>query len=530
VSRAAIALADAIARGLAAAGTRVVYGVPGGGNNLEVVGACERAGLRFVLAHGETAAAIMAGVDGELSDAPGACVVTRGPGVASAVNGVAQALLDRQPMLLISDAVPFSDRARVSHQRLDQDALLAPVTKWSVSIGTDGAEEVVAAAIRIACRPPRGPVHVAFVPDAPRPGVPASPLEPPRGDVAAAERLLASSERPVFALGAGARGSRSALGRLLDRTPWPVLTTYKAKGLISERSEQAAGLLTGATIEAAVLASADLIIGVGLDPVELIPAAWPYRAPMLALSEWPLEDPYFEPQVELVGPLEELLAVVSRTLRREAAPVTARARRLEADESLRVPTAELAPHDIVDAVRACAPAGTIATVDAGAHMLVAMPLWEVDEPDEVLISSGLATMGFALPAAIAAAVARPGRHVVCFVGDGGLGMTLAELETLARLDLAVVVVVFNDSALSLIKIKQAPAGHGGEGAVRYRDTDFAAIARAVGIPSARVQAAPALRDTLRDAFGGSGPYLVDAVVDPSGYEAVLAAIRGGAPA
>jgi acetolactate synthase I/II/III large subunit len=521
-------LADAIARGLAAAGTRVVYGVPGGGNNLEVVGACERAGLRFVLVHGETAAAIMAGVAGELTGAPGACIVTRGPGVASAVNGVAQALLDRQPMLVISDAVPLSDRARVSHQRLDQDALLAPVTKWSVSIGSDGAEDAVLAAIGIACRPPRGPVHVAFVPDAPRPALPRLPTEPPRGDIVAAERLLGSSERPVFALGVGARAARATLRRLLDGTPWPVLTTYKAKGLVSERWEQAAGLLTGATIETPVLGSADLIIGVGLDPVELIPAAWPYRAPMLALSEWPLEDPYFEPQVELVGPLEELLAVVSRHLSSGGAPSTARTRRLQAYESLRVPTAGLAPHDVVDAVRACAPEGTIATVDAGAHMLVAMPLWEVDEPDEVIVSSGLATMGFALPAAISAAVARPDRRVVCLVGDGGLGMTLAELETLARLQLAVAVVVFDDSALSLIEIKQAPTGHGGAGAVRYRDTDFAAIAVSVGIPSARVRTAPALRDALADAFSGVGPYLIDAAVDPSGYGAVLAAIRGGA--
>ena len=91
---------------------------------------------------------------------------------------------------------------------------------------------------------------------------------------------------------------------------------------------------------------------------------------------------------------------------------------------------------MVDAVRARTPPGTIATVDAGAHMLVAMPLWEVGEPHEALISSGLATMGFALPAAIAAAIARPGRRVACLVGDGGLAMTLAELETLARLDLA----------------------------------------------------------------------------------------------
>jgi acetolactate synthase-1/2/3 large subunit len=526
LSKPAVELADAIARGLAAAGTRVLYGVPGGGNNLELVGACERAGLRFVLVHGETAAAIMAGIDGELTGAPGACVVTRGPGVASAVNGAAQALLDRQPMLLISDAVPFSDRARISHQRLDQDALLQPVSKWSVSIGVDGADEAIAAAITIACRPPQGPVHIAFVPDTPRPTL-LGPLPVElAGDRDGARRLLAASERPVLAIGVGARRAKRALRALLEHAPWPVLATYKAKGLVPESLPNAAGLLTGATIESPVLERADLIVGVGLDPVELIPAAWPYSAPLLALGEWAVADRYFTPDVELVGPLDELLELVSRHLTRDAGPARARMQRLKDDDTLRVPTSALAPHEVVDLTRELAPPGTIATVDAGAHMLVAMPLWEVDEPGETLISSGLATMGFALPAAIAAAIARPDRQVVCLVGDGGLGMTLAELETLARLGLAVLVVVFNDSALSLIRIKQADVGHGGEAAVRYRDTDFAGIAGAVGIPSRHVSDAAELRAALDEAFAARGPYLIDAVVDPSGYGSVLAATRG----
>ena len=351
------------------------------------------------------------------------------PGVASAVNGAAQALLDRQPMLLISDAVSFADRARVSHQRLDQDALLQPVSKWSVSIGVDGADEAIAAAITIACRAPQGPVHVAFVPDAPRPTL----LEPlPQklaGDREGARRLLAASERPVLAIGVGARRAKRALRALLERAPWPVLATYKAKGLVPESLPNAAGLITGATIESPVLEQADLIIAVGLDPVELIPAAWPYSAPLLALGEWPVVDRYFTPDVELVGPLDELLELVSQHLPRDAGPSQGRLQRLQADDTLRVPTSALAPHEVVDLTRELAPPGTIATVDAGAHMLVAMPLWEVDEPGEALISSGLATMGFALPAAIAAAIARPERQVVCLVGDGGLGMTLAELET-----------------------------------------------------------------------------------------------------
>jgi acetolactate synthase-1/2/3 large subunit len=520
-------LAEAIAQALAEAGTRTVYGVPGGGNNLDLVGACERAGLRFVLAHGETAAAMMAAVDGELTGAPGACIVTRGPGAASAVNAVAHALLDRVPMVLLSDAVPAGDATRISHQRLEQDALYAPVTKWSASVGVDGAREVVDAALRLACTPPFGPVHLGYVPDAPRVEPPTVPVlrQPEAEALTSAEHLLGASRRPVLAIGVGARRAEGALRALLEGTGWPVLTTYKAKGLVPESWPNAAGLLTGATIEAPVLAGADLIVAVGLDPVELIPAPWPYRAPILALSEWPLEDPYFVPNVELVGSFEDLLPIIGSTLGTASGP--GRVERLAAEATLRVPTNGLAPHDIVDAARELAPSGTIATVDAGAHMLVAMPLWEVEEPGEALISSGLATMGFALPAAIAAAIARPGRQVVCFVGDGGLGMALAELETVSRLELPIAVVVFNDSALSLIEIKQNTTGHGGKGAVRYRETDFTRIAEGFGIAAARANDVGQFRAAFRDALAEPRPFLIDAAVDPSGYGAVLAAIRGG---
>lgn len=520
-------MADALARALAAAGTRIVYGVPGGGNNLDLVGACERAGLRFVLAHGETAAAMMAAVDGELTGAPGACIVTRGPGAASAVNAVAHAFLDRVPMVLISDAVPLKDALRVSHQRLEQDAMYSHVTKWSASIGADGAFDVIEAVLRLACTPPFGPVHLGYAPDAPRitpPTIPAL-LEPDAEAWATAKRFLAESRNPVFAVGLGARRSGNALRRLLEGTGSPVLTTYKAKGLVPETWPNAAGLLTGATIEAPVLAGADLIVTVGLDPVELIPAPWPYSAPILALSEWPTADPYFVPAVELVGSLDDLLTGLASTPPFGAGP--GRAERLAGDATLCVPTVGLAPHDLVTSARELAPPGTIATVDAGAHMLVAMPLWEVEEPGEALISSGLATMGFALPAAIAAALARPGRHAVCFVGDGGLGMALAELETVSRLELPIVVVVFNDSALSLIEIKQNGIGHGGQGAVRYGVTDFAQIAEGFGIKAVRVQHVAELRAALSEALAESRPFLIDATVDPSGYRAVLAAIRGG---
>ena len=176
---------------------------------------------------------------------------------------------------------------------------------------------------------------------------------------------------------------------------------------------------------------------------------------------------------------------------------------------------------MVRAVREVAGDVTV-TVDAGAHMLVAMALWHTDHPGRVLISNGLATMGFALPAAVGAALAGPSSAVICLAGDGGLGMVLAELETLARLDLDVTVVVFNDSTLTLIELKQPPGAD--PGAVAYCGTDFAAVARAMGVPAATATTAEQLHDQLTGLR--RGPFLVDARIDRRPYRHVLRAIRG----
>jgi acetolactate synthase-1/2/3 large subunit len=158
-------------------------------------------------------------------------------------------------------------------------------------------------------------------------------------------------------------------------------------------------------------------------------------------------------------------------------------------------------------------------------MLVAMALWDTDHPSRVLISNGLATMGFALPAAIGASLAEPSSRVICLVGDGGLGMVLAELETLARLDLDVTVVVFNDATLTLIELKQPPGAD--PEAVAYRGTDFAAVARAMGVPAATATTSEQLRDQLAGVH--RGPFLVDARIDRRSYRHVLRVIRGHQP-
>jgi acetolactate synthase-1/2/3 large subunit len=511
----AIRPAQAIAAALREAGGGPVFGLPGGGGNLDLIGTAEEAGLRFVLCHGETAAAIAAATWAEETGLPAACLATRGPGAASLANGLAHALLDRAPLLAITDAIAAGDRARVPHQRLDHARLLAETVKASVPIDADPGA-TAAWAVDLALAPPPGPVHldvVAGAPRAPLPPIPARTATPP-ADLDEARRLVAAARRPVVLAGVGVRGAAGAIERLVAGTTIPVLTTYKAKGLAPPAND--AGLLTGGTLELPVLHSADLVIAVGLDPVELIPAPWRTAAPVLSLAAWPANAATFPIACELVGDVPELAAKLGAVAGDwDTAPAAYRAAALE---RLAVPVAGLDPVAVVQAAAAAAPGG-MATVDAGAHMLVAMPYW----PGRALISSGLATMGFALPAAIGAALAGTGRRITCLTGDGGLSMCAGELETVARLRLPVTVVVFNDAALSLIEIKQRPSGHGGRAAVRYLPTDWAAVARGFGIEGRRVERADGLAAAL--APPAEGPLVVDALVDPSGYPAVLAATR-----
>jgi acetolactate synthase-1/2/3 large subunit len=517
--------ARAVAEALAAAGTGLVFGVPGGGANLDLVGACEEHGLRFVLAHAETAAGLMGAAYGELTGRPGAALATRGPGAASTVNAAAHALLDRAPLVVVTDAVAAADATRVAHQRLDQRALYAPVTRASLRLGADRQRSVARAAVALAAGPPPGAVHVDVVAGG-RSSSPPRLVPPAPGDPGAVRRRIAKARRPVVVAGVGVRGAEEALAEACLAAGAPVLTTYKAKGAVPESSAVAAGLLTGAAIEGEVLSAADLVVAVGLDPVELIPAPWTYAAPVVSIAPWPVPDPYLPLAAEAVGPLGALVPDLLDALDASGWDEPGAAFRARALARLEAPVTGLAPQDVVRACRAAFGGDVSLAVDAGAHMLVALPLFAVDAPRRVLTSSGLATMGFALPAAIAAALVRPATVALCLIGDGGLGMCLAELETVARLGLRVVVVVLNDAALSLIEVKQRPQGHGGAGAVRYAPVDFAAVAAGLGLAAHAADDAASLAAALAGIAGSGRGGLVDARVDPGGYGAVLRAIRG----
>ena len=503
-----------------------MFGVPGGGPNLDVVGAATAEGITFHLAHGETAAAIMASTHALLTATPTAAVSTRGPGATSVANGVAQATLDRYPLIAVTDTVPARDQARIPHQRLDQRAMFAPITKVSRTLGTDIDDDAVDQLIACAHAWPFGAVHLDY--DVTARSVDAEDAAPPapvdEESVERARRLLAGAERPLVIVGMEAAAIGDPIRATLEHFAVPVLTTYQAIGLVPTEGALHAGLFTNGALERAVLDAADVIVTVGLDLVEPIPAAWTCSAPVIRLSAEVQLDAYLPVTVDVVGDLVD----TARRVLHDPTPwdeETAVALRESGRDSIRAceSTTTFGPVRLVETVSAAIPVDATVTVDAGAHFLAIMPLWPATNPFDLLISNGLATMGFAVPAAIGAAVARPLRPVVALVGDGGLGMTLAELETIGRLDLPITVVVFNDAALSLIEIKQREQ-HGGPQAVRYRETDFAAIARASGIGGTVVRTSAELSAALDGDWWR--PRLIDARIDPSSYPALISTTRG----
>ena len=530
-------LAHVLARTLREAGVRAIFGVPGGGGNLDLIEAAGSAGLPFVLTATETAAAIAAIAHAEVTGAPGACLTTLGPGAASAVNGVACASLERAPIVVFTDSHPLSARGAYTHQLLDHQSLFASIAKWSGRVGPDSAASTIRDAFCALAALPPGPVHLDCPGDVVDVGESTLTggeradsrrrMIPPGDATVESLAVVARATKPLLVVGLGARRVEDAAAILdfIERRRIPAMVTYKAKGVVPDQHECFAGVFTNAAIERALLDEADLIVGVGLDPVELLPRPWTAAAPIVGVSRWRLDNAHVPFRFQLVGDIASGLATLEDRLDPSAWNLH-RVREVVADQhrALDIPASGLSAQRVVDATAEALAATHRVTVDAGAHMFPATLRWPVAAPGGMLISNGLSTMGFALPAAIGAARVDP-TPVVALTGDGGLLMCAGELLTMAREHLPIVVIVFNDASLSLIEIKQqarqlSPAGVA-LGSVRWR-----ALAESVGVAAFEAASDAELARALSRAMAAGGPALIDATVDPANYGAMMRAIRG----
>lgn len=541
-------LADVVLRRLTDAGVRTLFGIPGGGSSLDLIEAARRVGLPFVLTSTETAAAIAAVAQAEITGRPGACLTALGPGASSAANGVACAALDRAPLIVFTDSHPLAAQNRFEHQRLALAALFQSIAKSSSRLEPATAVATLDQALRTAVTGRPGPVHVEWPADVTEIGgvtevgsatagggatgdaVTGSSAGATSGSTGMApgiEALLTGARKPVVIAGLGARRTEdaAAIRSLCERHALPAMVTYKAKGVVPDGHRLFAGVFTNATIEQALLRESDLVLGIGLDPVELLPRPWSVTAPVLYCGRWPVAVDHLPFAAQLVTDVAGGVGQIGRFMSRSAWSPEQICQSLgDQRRRVSVPASGLTAQRAIEIVAARAATSRV-TVDAGAHMFPATMFWPVGEPNGMLISNGLSTMGFALPAAIGASLIDGDRPVVALTGDGGLLMCVGELVTAARERLRVIVIVFDDASLSLIEIKQqakqfSPCG------VALAPIDWPALARSMGVTAFAVNDDAELERAIDGALASAGPSLIDARIDGSNYAETVRAIRG----
>lgn len=534
----ALRVADSIARTLKAYGVRYAFGIPGN-DVLETIRACEENDIEFVLAKSEPSAAFMADAVYQLTNAPAALIPALGPGLTNAVSGIAGAWMERSAMIVLSGEMASNRLGVYNHQVCDHVALVTPVTKYAASLNAERPAQQVAKALDIALEYPPGPVLMNVSADLNRQAAPEEEtLQPAQvlptllapQQIADIVHMLERAQRPVLLAGRGTlqRGAAAALRAFVEHWHIPVLTTYKAKGVIDETTDaslSAVGLspVVDACVQK-VLDRADCVVQVGFDPIELRDAwlnAWPESRACVTIDWSRHNHRIFPVGIQAIGDVPGILDQI-----RSAAPL---ARALWAQEETGALKQELreitrarddakgiSPAALFASVSAQATPDWLMTVDVGAHRILANHVIRCTEPGQLLQSNGLGCMGYAVPSAIAAQIVHPEKTVVAMLGDGCMLMTQGELALAAERDLPLVVVVLNDSSLSLIKLKQSKMKMAAR-AVDFVSPRFDRIAEGFGARGVRVDNIEQFDAALREAVASRKFTLIDAQVDPSEY-------------
>ena len=539
---------ETIAAFLAGAGVRRLYGVPGGGGTLDLIEAGRRRQLEFVLTPHEASAAIMAATEGDLLDRPGVCLAALGPGVANAVGGVAHAFLDRVPLLLLTDRFSRANLRLAERQGLEPRRLLENVTKDAATITAPRVDRLLPWAWSKALAAPRGPVHLelpadeALRPARRHPGrlKGERPAGPSPSAIRAAARLLARRGRVVVIAGLGCRasGAARALQDLVEHLGSPLLTTPRAKGAVPEDHPLAAGVFVGGPLEEGLLSKAEGVLAVGLDAVELLPRPWRAGLPVVVLAEYQTGRRPFEPTCEVIADLPASLEALREALppgggwgladwAGRAGEFKARGRALLAEASSARGRAGLPPHRVVEIAREVFPRQTVAVTDSGIHALAVATFWDCYQPKGYLCSSGLATPGFALPAAAAARLTLRDRPVLAFLGDGGFLRCMADLATAAWQRIPLVAVVFTDAALGLPRVQQEQKRYAPVG-VSLGSMEIPKLAESLGALGTEVEDEEGLRAALKDAVATTQPAVIAAKVRPAGYRRMVEILLGRA--
>jgi acetolactate synthase I/II/III large subunit len=519
---------------LEAEGVRYVFGIPGE-ETLDLNEALDGSQVEFVPVRHEQGGAYMADMYGRLTRSAGVCLGTLGPGATNLVTGVADAFLDRSPMVVLTGQADLERMHKESHQHIDVVSMLRPITKFNARLNSSRViPEMVRKAFKVAEAQKPGPTHIELPEDVLAEDVDGAPLparhgrrrpEPSGEELRAAIDVISGAEKPIVLAGNGVArtGSAAALRGFAEMTGIGVAETFMGKGMLDYTDPRALGTvgLQSRDYALAGFDDADVVITVGYDLVEHAPENWnPRRDKRIVCIDTvsPDVDEHFITEADLIGDIAHILGVLARELGTTA--YTTGPSRLN---EIVLGRFEAAKHD--DAfpmqppralweIRQALGRQDMLVSDVGLHKLWIARMFPAHEPDTVFIANGLAGMGIALPTGIAAKLVHPDRNVVTVSGDGGFLMNVQELETAVRLRTAVVNVIWENSQYGSIVWKQDKK-FGRHFGTDFANPDFVRLADSFGMPAWRCERVEDLGTHLRKALSLDLPSVIVVPIDYS---------------
>lgn len=536
--------ADAIIDSLVNHDVKYVFGVPGA----KIDRVFERLehptngkAPQLIITRHEQNAAFMAQGIGRITGKPGVVLTTSGPGVSNLATGLVTATAEGDPVLAISGQVQRTDLLRLTHQSMDNVALLAPVTKYAAEVQEpENISEVIANAYQEAEAAKQGASFVSVpqdvtdsevktAPIAPMPAPvlgPASPVE----STLLAQRIK-TAKLPVLLLGMRASDPETtkSIRNLVEETHLPVVETFQGAGIIPRELEDdffgRVGLFRNQPGDQ-LLKHADLVIAVGYDPIEYEPRNWNNEgdANIIVIDSMRAEvDKNFQPERELVGDISQTLDFLLPYMKGFKLPESSREYLDGLQEKLKLRDEPPAvtenqvtshPLSIIQALQDRVTDDMTVSVDVGSFYIWMARHFRSYNPRHLLFSNGMQTLGVALPWAISAALVRPNTQIVSVSGDGGFLFSSQDLETAVRLGLNIVHIIWNDGHYDMVKF-QEELKYGKSAGVNFGSVDFVKYAESFGATGLRVEKAQDLEKVLDQAFATEGPVVVDIPVDYS---------------
>ena len=526
---------DLFAKCLETEGVKYIFGIPGE-ETLELVDSIISSGIKFITTRHEQGAAFMADAYGRLTGRAGVCLSTLGPGATNLLTGIADANLDRAPLVAITAQTSLSKLHKESHQFVDIVQCFKPLTKWNTRVEDSSTiPEIVRKAFKIAESEKPGACHIEMPENIASEDIEYSPIAgsikpampaPEQRSVDIAVDIINRAKNPVVIAGNGVIRGRASeeVFRFANKTNIPVANTFMGKGVVpsdSPLSLNTIGLQLKDYVSCGI-DRADLIIAVGYDFAEYAPAFWNQAGDkkIVHIDFTNAEvDFHYQASCEVIGDIKTSLKLLSEKVKgRKDNKYTSTLRDYiirEMESGSNDNSFPMRPQRILSDIRKVLDKEDILISDVGAHKIWIARMFPTYCPNTVIISNGFASMGFALPAAITAKMVYPDRKVLAVCGDGGFLMNCQELETAVRLKLPFVSLIFNDNGYGLIRWKQVKRFGKSNGSVAFGNPDFVKFAESFGAKGMRIESASELEPALKEAFKSNVPVVIDVPVDYS---------------